>query len=375
VSIYLDNNATTPLYREVMESMLPFLREVQGNASSLHEPGRRCHRAVEAARAQVASLIGSAPEEIVFTSGGTEANNLAIQGSIRHAGHSEHLITTAIEHHSVLHCFRGLERRPVASVSYLGCTADGCVVPAQVEEHLGADTRLVSIMHANNETGVIQPVGEIGASLRGRHTLFHTDAVQTVGKLPVNVDELGVDLLSLSAHKFHGPLGVGALYVRKGTALSSLMFGGGQEAGLRPGTYNVPAVVGMGVAAQLSELSLEENAGYVSALAERLEQGIVRMASGCVVMGKHARRLVNTIDVCFPGEDNRTVTANLDTLGVSVSVGSACSAGDSTASHVLRAMGIDASLMDGSVRFSLGCTNTEQDVDAALDALKSVLNR
>ncbi len=375
MQIYLDNNATTPTYREVTESMLPFLREGQGNASSLHESGRHCLRAVEEARERVAALIGSAPEEIILTSGGTEANNLAIQGCVREKTDSTHLVTSAIEHHSVLNCVEALARLGAASASYLNCNADGRVTCADVVASLEADTRLVSVMHANNETGVIQPIAEIGTVLRCRDVLFHTDAVQTAGKLDVNVDTLGVDLLSLSAHKFHGPLGAGALYVRNGTKIAALAHGGAQERGLRPGTYNVPAIVGMGVAAHLTRFSLEEDAGYVAALVERLENGIHHIAPDSVVIGKPEQRLVNTIDVCFRGEDNRMVSANLDTLGVAVSVGSACSSGVSEPSHVLRAMGIDAMLAMGAVRFSLGSTNTEQDVDSALAALKRVLGR
>jgi cysteine desulfurase len=375
MQIYLDNNATTPLYREVAERMSPFLSEFAGNASSLHETGRRAREAIEAARSQVAGLIGASSEEIVFTSGGTEANNLALRGCSLMASSPVHIITSDIEHHSVLHCAAAMAHRGTVSVSYVGCDADGRISPEHVASDLEPRTRLVSVMHANNETGIVQPIRDMGSVLRGRGVLFHTDAVQTVGKLPVDVGELGVDLLSLSAHKFHGPLGVGALYVRKGTEIESLMHGGAQEGGLRPGTYNVPAIVGMGEAARLTAFGLEEDRGYIEALTEELEAGIRKIAPGCVVVGDAVQRLGNTIDVCFPDEDNHSIAVNLDTLGVAVSVGSACSSGESEPSHVLRAMGIDPVVMGGAVRFSLGSTNSEQDVALALKALKTVLGR
>jgi cysteine desulfurase len=376
MAIYFDNNATTRPYREVVESMLPFLQEQWGNASSLHAFGRRARQAVEEARESVAQLLGCAPAEILFTGGGTEGANLALLGASRALrSRGRHLVTSAIEHHAVLNCAQALEgdggrvtRLPVDASA-------GCVRPADAAAALAPDTVLASVMHANNETGAIQPIAEMAAILRPRGIVFHTDAVQTAGRIRCRVDDLGVDLLTLSAHKMHGPKGVGALYVRRGTALAPVLHGGAHEQGLRPGTLNVPGIAGLGAAARLAHRSLDEDAAYVGALVERLAAGIRRLAPGASLVGDPARRLPNTLTVCFPDRDNRSLVANLDILGVAVSSGAACTSGQSAPSHVLQAMGLPEALARGAVRFSLASDNTEAEVDAALAALKQALRQ
>jgi len=375
VAVYLDNNATTPVHREVVDAMSACLREQWANASSLHEPGRLARQAIEQARGDLAALLACAPEELVFTAGGTEADNLAIMGAARASrSRGNHVITTAIEHHAVLDCVAALERLGFR-ITCLPVDGSGLVDPESVLTALEPETVLVSVMHANNETGAIQPVEEIGNLLRDRNVLFHTDAVQAAGKLHLDVNRLGVDLLSVSAHKMHGPKGVGALYVKQGVEIENIMYGGGQEDSRRPGTYNVTGIVGMGTAARLATRSIDEDAGYVSALAGRLESAIRRMAPDAEVLIDPACRLPNTLNVCFPGDESMAIITNLDLLGVAVSAGSACTSGSPEPSHVLRAMGVDESLAKGSVRFSLGSSNSEADIEEAARALKKVLAR
>lgn len=375
MTVYLDNNATTPPHREVVESMLPFLKEQWGNASSVHYPGRRARETVEKARADVAALIGAPAERIVFTGSGTEADNLAVIGSAlaaREAGRGRHVVTSAIEHHAVLHSVRHLEALGFEA-TFVAPDGAGRVAAEAVLTAVRKDTVLVSLMHANNETGVLQPVDRISTALRERGCLLHSDAVQTVAKIPVNVEALGVDLLSLSAHKLHGPQGVGALYVRKGVPIQGLLFGGAQEDGLRPGTYNVAAIVGFGTAARLAKASLGEDGGYLQALMADLETGLRRIAPKAVALGRPEQRLPNTLNVCFPGVDNQALVASLDALGVAISTGAACTTGSAETSHVLRAMGVEETLARGAVRFSLGTTNSFEDIEAALKALEKAL--
>jgi len=375
MTIYFDHNATTPLHREVLQEVIAAMETRWHNASSTHAPGLRARSDVEIAREEIAALLGASLEEVILTGGGTEAGNLAVIGaSMARRERGTHIVVSRVEHHAVLHAAAALERRGF-DVTYADVDADGRVDPDAIVASLRPTTVLVSVMHANNETGAIQPIGELGRRLRKRDILFHTDAVQTVGKLHIDVNDLGVDLLSLSAHKFHGPKGAGALYVRDGVEVEPLMHGGAQEEGIRPGTYNVPAIVGLGVAARLARRSIDENAGYIVSLVERLERGLLRIAPEAKILVDKRHRLHNTLTVCFPGENRESLVTNLDLHGVAVSTGAACTAGASEPSHVLAAMGIGEATARGAVRFSLGCTNAAQEVDAALSALREVLGR
>lgn len=370
MTVYLDHNATTPTRDEVVDAMLPYLREHFGNPSSPHQVGRRARDAVERARVQLASLIHCEPDEIVFCGSGTEANNLALRGAQQAHGHG-HLLVSPVEHHAVGDCAADLGQG-ACDVELLDVGRDGRVDPASIERALTDSTFAVSVMHANNETGVVQPVEEIGALLPD-DVLFHVDAVQSVGKLPVDVRAMGVDLLALSGHKFHGPKGVGALYVRRGTPIAGIMQGGAQENGLRPGTYDTAGIVGLGKAAEMARLGMDVDPGYVASLRDRLQREIHARWPGAVVIGADAPRLPGTALVCFPGAHGATLVQNLDIEGIAVSTGAACSSGSTGPSHVLKAMGIDEELARGAVRFSLGCTNSQEDVDETVRTLRALL--
>ncbi|MCX5795279.1 MAG: cysteine desulfurase family protein [Elusimicrobia bacterium] len=371
--IYLDHNATAPLRPQVLESMLPWLQGRWGNASSAHGPGREALKAVEQARAQVAGLLNCRPEEIVFTGGGTEANNLALRGAcLARRKQGDHVIVSAVEHHSVLRCAEDLAGQGF-QLTRLPVDEDGLVRPESLESALTGRTILVSIMHANNEIGTIQPLQRLGEALRKRSILFHTDAVQSAGKVPVDVRRLGADLLSLSAHKIHGPQGVGALFVRQGVSLRPILHGGGQESGLRPGTYNLAGIVGLGTAALLAGRGLAVEAAYLEAQRDRLEQGIRELEPRAVFLGAAAPRLPNTSSVCFPGRDNQALAANLDLRGIAVSTGAACGSGDRGPSHVLKALGLDPALARSVIRFSLGGSTSMEEISETLATLKAVL--
>ena len=372
MAIYMDHNATTPVAPEVVDAMLPFLRGDYGNPSSVHAAGRAARDAVERARRQVASLIGAAPDEVVFCGSGTEANNLALRGAALARERGDHLLCSPIEHHAVGDCVADLARDGV-DVEMLRVGADARVDPDEVAGAVRDDTFLVSVMHANNETGTVQPIDSIGRAFRGRSVLLHTDAVQSAGKLSVDVEALGADLLSLSAHKFHGPKGVGALYVRRGTTLRAIIQGGAQEGGLRPGTYNVPGIVGMGAAAERARRNREIEGEYVQALRERLDAGLHRVCRDVFVVAANVQRLPGTMLACFPGHDGVALAENLDLQGIAVSTGSACSSGATGPSHVLRAIGLQEDLARGAVRFSLGGSNSEEDVDRVVSAVRSVV--
>ncbi|HWP84536.1 MAG TPA: cysteine desulfurase family protein [Terriglobia bacterium] len=376
MSIYFDHNATTPLAPEALEAMLPFLRAEYGNAASIHRPGQRARAAVEKARAQVAELLGAQPEEIVFTAGGTESDNLAIQGVVRASRQRQpHVITSAMEHHAVLHTCQALESEGVA-VSYLPVSSEGFVDPDDVRRALTPATVLISIMHANNEIGTVQPIAEIAAMARQAGVLFHTDAVQSVGKIPVRVGELGVDLLTLSAHKFGGPKGVGALYVREGVRLAPILYGGSRRGELRPGTENVAGIVGLGAAARLALAGLEEEAARVGALRDRLEQGILDRIEACGVNGtRSGRRVPNTTNLHFDFLEGESLVIALDLQDIACSTGAACSSGAVEPSHVLLALGLSPERARSSLRFSLGRQNTEADVDRLLCTLPGVVDR
>jgi cysteine desulfurase len=372
--VYLDNNATTALAPEVFAAMQPYWLEDYGNASSIHWYGQRAKAAVETAREQVAGVLGARPSEIVFTSGGTEADNAALVGIVEAArSASKHIVTTAIEHQAVLHTAQALEKKGV-EVTYVRVGPSGVVDPADVERAVRPNTVLISVMHGNNELGTIQPLEEIGRIARERDIYFHTDAVQSVGKIPVDVEKLGVDLLSLSAHKLHGPKGVGALYVRKGTILRSLLHGGHHERDRRPGTENVTGIVGLGKAAELASAHLE-HIHRIGKLRDRLEQGILGSVPLCATNGDPARRLLTTSNLRFDHIEGEGFVIAMDLRGVACSTGAACSSGSLEPSHVLSAIGLRPEQARSSIRFSLGRFNTDEDVDATLEILPEVVER
>jgi cysteine desulfurase len=366
-SVYLDYNATTPVDPEVCEVMMSCMDGSLGNPSSIHGYGQKARRIIDDARKKVADLIGAQPEEIFFTSGGTEANNLALLGGVSTLGiDSSHVITTAIEHQAVLNPCRHIEKLGGA-VTYLPVGAEGCVDPQDLFAALKQENALVSIMLANNDVGVIQPIRSFSRELRDRGVLFHTDAVQAAGKIPVDVDSLGVDLLSFSSHKLHGPQGVGALYVRRGVSLKPLMYGGHQERNLRPGTENLPAIAGFGKACELAAHRMESDAAYLEKLRSFFEASILQRLPGAVVNAGGVPRLPNTSSIRFRGISGESLVINLDILGVAASTGAACSSADHAPSHVLTAMGCSPEEAASSVRFSFGRGNTEDEVAHAVD--------
>ena len=373
--VYLDHAATTPVAPEVLETMLPFFREEFGNSSSLHRAGGRAARAVEAAREQVAALIGArSPDELVFTSGGTESDTWAVTGTVC-AGPRKHVIASAIEHHAVLETVRAVRRLFGCEETVLPVDGDGLIDPASLRESLRDNTALVSVMHANNEVGTLQPVRELAQIAHERGALFHTDAVQTVGKIPLDVEEVGIDLLSLSAHKFYGPKGVGALYIRRGTKIEPLHRGGGQEQGRRAGTVNVPGAAGMGAAAALARSREAVAARREWDLVELLWSRLFSAIPGIRRNGHAEKRIPGILNVSIEGVDGEVVLFALDRSGILVSTGSACAAGSMLPSHVLRAMGVPPELARGSVRFSLGRETGEGDIARVADVLPGVVER
>jgi cysteine desulfurase len=427
MNVYLDYNATTPVDPAVVEAMLPFLTENFGNAGSVHTPGQRARAAVDAARASVAALIGAQTKEIVFTSGGTEADNLAIFGSIaaidkntgagRNAGSAKnasakdtnsaknagsagssknassagadgaagsggaarkHVITSAIDHHAVLHACEELERRGI-DVTYIPVShareTQGLVDPEEVRRAIRPETVLITIMHANNELGVIQPIEEIGRIAREAGVRFHCDAVQSAGKVPLDVNRLGVDLLSISAHKFCGPKGVGALYVREGTALEPLVRGGHAERDRRPGTENVPGIVAIGKAAELSRKLLTEEMARIGALRDRLESALLERIPRAHVNGDRKHRVPNTLNLTFAGAGGEAMVISLDLQGIACSTGAACSSGSTEPSHVLIAAGLSYDDARSSLRLSLGRPTTAAEIDYAIEKIPAVVER
>ncbi len=382
--IYFDHNATTPVASAVLAEMLPYLSAEHGNASSVHSFGQSARGAVERARESVAALIGARPPEIVFTSGGTESDNAAICGVAGAAAgrpaQRRHIITTSIEHAAVLHTCQALERRapegaPERSVevTYLSVSRDGVVDPDDVRRALRPETVLISVMHANNELGTLQPIEEIGRIAAEAGVMFHTDAVQSAGKVPLDVAQLGVHLLSLSAHKLCGPKGVGALYIRKGVRLEPLMYGGHSERDRRAGTENVPAIAGFGKAAELARAHLAEHGARLSALRDRLEQGLLERIPGARVNGSAAPRTPNTCNIRFPGVESESLVIALDLQGLACSAGAACSSGATDPSHVLAAIGLSSAEARASVRLSLGHNNTDEDIVRALEIIPAVV--
>lgn len=370
--IYLDNNATTPVLPDVLEAMRPYFGERFGNASSIHHHGQQTRAAVEHARDSVASLLGCRPSEIVFTSGGTEADNLAIAGL---ASAGDHIITSSIEHHAVLHACRHLEETG-CEVTYLPVDGRSLVDPEDVRRALRPNTKLISIMMANNETGVLQPVEEIGKIAAEADVYFHTDAVQAAGKVPIDVTRIGCTALSISGHKIHAPQGVGALYVRKGTHLQPLFYGGRHERSRRAGTENVPGIVALGKAAELVIQGFERGDDKkMSALRDRFQQGILAQVEDAGVNGDGAPRVPNTTNIYFDHIEGESMVIALDLKGLAVSSGSACSSGATEPSHVLMAMGLQSGRAHASIRVSLGKQNTAEDIDLAVALVPETVAR
>jgi cysteine desulfurase len=371
--VYLDHAATTPVAPEVVAAMLPYFTECFGNPSSLHGFGRQAAEGVEQARAQVAALLGCTPQEIVFTSGGTEADNLAILGTAyAKEAKGKHLITSAIEHHAVSHTLEFLQKRGW-EVTTLPVDGTGLVDPAAVQAALRPDTVLVTIMHANNEVGTVQPIAEIGALCRATGVWFHTDAVQSVGHIPTLVNDLHVDMLSLSGHKLYGPKGVGALYVRKGVRPKAILHGGGHERGLRSGTENVPGMVGLGRAAELALAEMPTEAPRQAALRDKLIDGILAAIPDSFATGNRVQRLPNNASVSIKYIEGEAQLLRLDALGIAASSGSACTSGSLDPSHVLLAMGIPVEFAHGSLRFSLGRGTTDEEIDYVLAELPPIV--
>jgi cysteine desulfurase len=373
--IYLDNNATTRVAPEVLEAMLPCYQNVYGNSSSVHAFGQEAKGLLDNARQQLAHLLNSEPNEIVFTSGGTESDNLAVRGVAEASAQPrKHIITTRVEHHAVLHTCQALHKAGI-DVTYLPVGNEGLVDPEDVRKAITSDTLLISVMHSNNEIGTTQALKEIGQIALEHDVCFHTDAVQAAGKLPLDVDDLKADLLSVAGHKFHAPKGVGALYVRKGTRLRPLFFGGAHERNRRAGTENIPQIVGLGAAAELAESGLEERARSIGELRDYFEHEVSRRIPGVALNGSRTSRISNTSNLRFEQADSESLVINLDLAGIACSTGSACASGSIEPSHVLLALGLPIEQAFSSVRFSLSRYTTRAEIDAVLEVLPGVVSR
>ena len=372
-TIYLDHAATTPVTEAALAAMLPFFRDCPGNASAVYANGREARKAVEAARKQTAAAIGAEPAEILFTAGGSESDNLAIKGTafaLKDKG--RHIITSAIEHPAVLNACRWMEKQGF-EVTYVAPDRQGRIEPEKITAAIRPDTVLISVMAANNEVGTVEPAAEIGQIARGHGILFHTDAVQAVGSIPVNVHEMHADLLSLSAHKFGGPKGAGVLYVRRGTRLDPLIHGGEQERGLRAGTENTAGIVGLGKAIEEAVNQLTAHAERMAVLRDRLVQGILMNVPGSHLNGSETGRLPNNANIRFDGIDGEALLLRLDLAGIAASSGSACTAGSQKVSHVLRAMGLTEEQAKSSLRLTVGPENTEEEIDKAVRVVKEIV--
>lgn len=374
--IYLDHAATTAVDPRVVEAMLPYFTQTYGNASSVHTFGRNAHEALERSRHTVASFFHADPEEIIFTSCGTESDNLAIRGvtfALRTKGN--HLITSTIEHHAVSHTCEQLQRHFGCEVTYVPVNSKGLVDPDDVARAITPRTVLISIMYANNEMGTIQPIAEIGRTARARGVTFHTDAVQAGGTLDLDAEALNVDLVSLSAHKFYGPKGVGVLYRRRGTPILPTQTGGGHEHGLRAGTENVPYIVGLAKAMSIAYEQCEHNNARICSLRDRLIKGVLQSIPQTTLTGHPTKRLPNNASFVFEGIEGESILLNLDLLGIAASSGSACTAGSVEPSHVLTALGLEPGLCHGSLRLTLGNENTVEDVDYVLSVLPGIVHK
>ena len=370
--IYLDNAASTQIHQDVLEAMLPYLKEQYGNASSIHRYGRLAHRAVEKARKQIASLINADPSEILITSGGTESNNTVFRG-IFGKNTGDKIITSLIEHDAVLEPCKELIQNKLITVDYLPVDHFGMVDPSMLTDHLSDNTCLVSIMFGNNEVGTVQPISEFVKICNAHKILFHTDAVQAVGKVPIDVKALGVDLLSISSHKLHGPKGVGALYIKNGTNIDPMILGGGQECGLRSGTENVASIVGFGKACEIAKNDLTKNISYVQRLRDILVEKVLREIPEVTLNGDPQSRLPNNAHFTFLGVNGEDLIIKLDEYGVAASTGSACSVNTQRASHVLQAMGFSHEQITGSLRLTLGIFNNEEEIERTVNFLKIIV--
>ncbi len=371
--IYLDYAATTPTHPEVVKAMLPYFTDAFGNPSSIYSYGQEAKAAIEEARVKVAALVNARDEEIVFTSGGTEADNFALKGvAFANESKGNHIITSSIEHQAVIETCKFLERKGFR-ITYLPVDESGMVDPSHIKKAITDKTTLISVMHANNEMGTVEPIAEIGKVAKEAGIYFHTDAVQTVGHIPVDVNELGVDLLSMSAHKLYGPKGVGALYIRKGTKLTPFMHGGEQERRRRASTENVPGIVGLGKAAELAQPEVNEEAKRLTYLRDQLVKGLVEQIDHIRLNGHPTRRLPNNVNVSVDYVEGESMVLNLDLEGICVSTGSACSSSSLEPSHVLLAMGLSPEQAHGSLRFTLGKWTNEEDIRRVLEVLPRVV--
>ena len=367
--IYLDNAASTQIHEDVLESMLPYLKEQYGNASSIHRYGRLAKKAIEKARKQIALLINADPSEILITSGGTESNNTALMGISRN---DSSIVTSSIEHDAILEPCKKLTQNGL-HVDYLPVDKFGTVDPLELKNHLSDNTCLVSIMFGNNEVGTVQKISEIAKICNERKIPFHTDAVQAVGKIPINVKELGIDLLSISSHKLHGPKGIGALYIKNGIKIDPVILGGGQEHGLRSGTENVANIVGFGKACEIAKNNLNDNVEYVTALRDMLIEKVLNEIPEVTLNGDPKSRLPNNAHFTFLGVNGEDLIIKLDEYGIAASTGSACSVNTQRASHVLQAMGFSHEQITGSLRLTIGVFNNEKDIEQTVTSLKKIV--
>lgn len=369
--IYLDNAASTPVHEKVIEEMIPYFREQYGNPSSIHRHGRLANAAIQNSRKRIASLINANSNEILITSGGTESNNTAIYGIVSQSK-GKHIITSAIEHDAILEPCKRLEKEG-CRISFLPVDKYGFVNPEDLKKEISNDTCLITIMYANNEVGTIQSIKKMVQIAREKNIIFHTDAVQAVGKIPIDVKELGVDLLSISSHKINGPKGVGALYIRNGVSISPLILGGGQENGLRSGTENVASITGFGMACELAKNNMNENIDYLRRLTTKLTTRVLHEIPATTINGHPDMRTPNNTHFTFLGVNGEDLIIKLDENKISASTGSACSVKIQKASHVLKAMGFSHEQVTGSLRLTVGITNTEQEIDQTVDVLKNVV--
>ncbi|HOL79666.1 MAG: cysteine desulfurase NifS [Clostridiales bacterium] len=374
--IYADNAATTAVSKKALEAMLPYFTEHYGNASSIHRVGQEANKALQQARAEIAAILGAEPKELIFTSGGSESDNQAIISAALQGAKKgkKHIISSKIEHHAVLHVLDKLEKEGY-DITLLDVSPEGLVSPESVEKAIREDTALVTIMFANNEIGTIEPIKEIGEICRKHGVIFHTDAVQAVGHVPINVKEMNIDMLSFSAHKFHGPKGIGGLYVRKGIRLLPLIEGGAQERGLRAGTENVAAVVGMAAALKEQVENMEKNAEKLTKMRDRLIDSILKEVPRVRLNGDRVKRLPGNVNFCFEGIEGEALLLMLDNLGICGSSGSACTSGSLDPSHVLLAIGLPHEIAHGSLRLTFSEYNTEEEIDYIIKVIPQVVKR
>ncbi|HRX44233.1 MAG TPA: cysteine desulfurase NifS [Candidatus Dojkabacteria bacterium] len=372
-NIYLDNAATTKLSSEALDSMMPYLTVGYGNPSSIYSIGRESRKAIESAREQVAKALSCDSNEIYFTSGGSESDNWAIKGvAFANENKGKHIITTSIEHHAVLHTCKYLEKYGF-EITYLPVKSNGIIDINDLKKAIRKDTILISIMYANNEIGSIQPIKEIGEMAKEHNIYFHTDAVQAIGNIPINLKEVNIDLLSLSAHKFHGPKGVGVLYIRKGVKISNMIHGGGQEKNMRAGTENVAGIVGLGKAIELATIDIEKKSKYLITLRERLIKGIMESIPDTILNGDPINRLPGNVNVCFKYIEGESILLMLEIKGICASSGSACTSGSLNPSHVLLAIGLPHEIAHGSLRLTLSEENTQEEIEYVLETLPPII--